>query len=215
MKYCLSIRHVSVFLVSLFFLSITAVNAADHQALDGYQLPDLSNWCSLRQKELSCASIHEQLALQGISGSAFWMGKVSAEGAFGEGDFKTAAHWYSVAAEDDHPKAIGELALLYYHGAGVEKDYQLAAELLRRSADRGEVEALWHLGRMYHFGRGVPQDHAQAFDYFKQAAEKGSAAAAHTLSFYYQNGIGIEVDKKSAMYWRYRAMFTQQNPTFG
>lgn len=60
---------------------------------------------------------------------------------FGDGvpcSDKQAAHWYGLAAKDQHPDAIRRLAKFYARGRGVVRDLPKAIELLNESQSLGD-----------------------------------------------------------------------------
>ncbi|HSG55343.1 MAG TPA: tetratricopeptide repeat protein, partial [Paracoccaceae bacterium] len=74
-------------------------------------------------------------AEQGDLIAAYNLGRMYSKGPEAMQDLSTAAKWYHVAADHDHPAAMQDLAMLYATGRGVEKDISLAAQLTQQSQE--------------------------------------------------------------------------------
>ena len=80
-----------------------------------------------------------------------------------EEDYKEAAKWFSLAAQQNNPKAQYALGFLYYTGEGVTQDYAEAFRLTKLSAEQGIGDAQYLLANMYRNGRGVAVDLVRAY----------------------------------------------------
>ena len=67
-------------------------------------------------------------------------------------DFKRAAYWYTLAANQGHGSALNNLGNAYRKGAGVERNYVKATELIRKAAEQGDPSAQLNYGDMFRDG---------------------------------------------------------------
>ena len=67
-------------------------------------------------------------------------------------DFKRAAYWYTLAANQGHGSALNNLGNAYRKGAGVERNFVKATELIRKAAEQGESFAQLIYGDMFRDG---------------------------------------------------------------
>ena len=81
-------------------------------------------------------------------------------------DYKKAAMWYRMAAEQGHADAQNNLGWLYENGKGVPQDFSEAVSWYLEAAEQGHADAQFNLGVMYYGGRGVVQDLVQAYMWF-------------------------------------------------
>lgn len=116
--------------------------------------------------------------------------------AFEQGDYETAfAEWLQLA-ENQHPQACHNLALLYEEGLGVEQDLELAEKWCEKAAQLGLPVAQHHLGYFL-----WERDTISALDTWEQAAQAGVAAAQFDLAMQYMLGEVIEQDNDMAADW--------------
>jgi TPR repeat protein len=116
-------------------------------------------------------------------------------------DFKEAAGWYKLAADQGDPEALYALGRLYIDGRGVEKDAARAAELFRQAGDLGQVTALRELGYLHLRGEGAEKDEFRAAAYLTRAANGGDSDAQFTLGGLFVEGIGVSQDDVQAARW--------------
>ena len=108
-------------------------------------------------------------------------------------------HWYTLAANQDHPRAWYNLGLCYRQGRGVQQDDAEAARLFRLGADQGDDAARYQLADLYRTGKGVQQDEAAAFQLYSLAARDGDfPAAMRSLGLCYEQGVGVTQDLAKA-----------------
>lgn len=93
-------------------------------------------------------------------------------------DFKEAARWYRLAADQGDASAQSNLGLLYANGQGVRQDIKEALRWYRLAADQGNAPAQSNLGFLYYKGEGVPQDYVQAHMWLNLAAAQGLKESA-------------------------------------
>lgn len=99
-----------------------------------------------------------------------------AEGA--EQNHPEAARWLRLAADQGHPTAQFQLALMLSEGVGVPRNPTEAAHWCRRAAALGLPPAQDRLGVMHIQGEGVARDEAEALAWFEAAARAGLEEAA-------------------------------------
>ncbi len=97
------------------------------------------------------------------------------------GDYKKAASFWEIAANNGDIDAQVNLAMLYLRGQGVKKDYKKAAELYTKAADQGHSQAQYNLARMYEQGDGVKSNYSKAMVLYMQSAEQGNVNAQYSL----------------------------------
>jgi TPR repeat protein len=129
------------------------------------------------------------------------MAMLNAKDAYQRKDYKQAADWFRVAAEQGDVKGQYNLGLFYNEGKGVPQDYNQAAEWFHKAAEQGLAQAQHSLGQMYQQGQGVPKDPAQAVVWFGKAAEQGYASAQTSLGLAYRDGLGVKKDPAQAKLW--------------
>ncbi|XP_062856487.1 LRP2-binding protein [Trichomycterus rosablanca] len=113
--------------------------------------------------------------------------------------------------KDKEPRALYQLAVMYYDGLGSTADPSKAVQYMRRVAelDTGTLRysALYNLGRAYLQGYGVQVSSAQAEMYWLSAANDGnpnaSVKAQTTLGMFYSSP---EIrDLRKAFFWHSEA----------
>lgn len=112
-----------------------------------------------------------------------------------------AQRWLTAAAEQGHPLAATNLALLFLSAEAGDRDPAGALRLLRLASDRGVPEAQCALGLLYARGEAVERDDAVATAWVRKAAEQGLAAAQFLLGVRYEAGRGVERDSTEAWAW--------------
>jgi uncharacterized protein len=104
------------------------------------------------------------------------------------GDFETALHEFTLAAEEGLDLAQYNLAILYFTGQGVERDLDEAFRWTEAAAMQGHVGAQFNLGNLYYAGDGVVADKNKAVEMFEFAARGGHPTAALILANMYADG---------------------------
>lgn len=123
-------------------------------------------------------------------------------------DYKTAAKYFTAAAEQGNAEAQYRLAECYAKAEGLERDYEKAFGWMMKAAEQGCPLAQMCIGFYYDAGIGVQKDTDegkkwvnQSFDAVHKLAEQGNAEAQLYLATCYGSGIGIEQDKEMALEW--------------
>jgi len=116
-------------------------------------------------------------------------------------DYKEAAKWYRLSAEQGTAEAQFNLGLIYANGRGVPQDHKEAVKWFRLSGEQGFAEAQFNLGLMYAKGRGVPQDHKEAVKWYRLSTKQGTAEAQYNLGLMYAKGRGVPQDYVLTHMW--------------
>ena len=80
-----------------------------------------------------------------LGDSSNFIGVMYDEGKGVQQDYKEAAKWYRLAAEQGDVDAQYNLALVYDQGKGVQQDYKEAVKWFRLAAEQGDVDAQFSL----------------------------------------------------------------------
>src|SRR5690606_10356102 len=94
---------------------------------------------------------------------------------------KEARFWLRKAAEEDHPVALRELALVDFERSTAPRVLRRAVSRLRTAAKAGDAWAQYHLGECYLEGEGVPRNQRTAMNWFEAAAEQGLEEAEQAM----------------------------------
>lgn len=97
--------------------------------------------------------------------------------AFEQGNYEVAFEEWLKLAEQQHPQACHNLAMLYESGMGVEENRDLAQMWCEKAAHLGLPSAQHHLGYFL-----WDTDAIAALDTWEQAAQAGVAAAQFDLA---------------------------------
>ncbi|KAJ8297710.1 hypothetical protein KUTeg_024241 [Tegillarca granosa] len=118
-----------------------------------------------------------------------------------DADEPQAIKHYELAADEGHPQALYNMALIYLKGeGGIEKNPRLAISLLESAANLGLCEAQTYLG--VHYTESETKDMEKAVSFFKSAADQNDAEAQYFLGICYEQGWGVEPNecKAAALY---------------
>ncbi|CAM4618340.1 unnamed protein product [Leuciscus chuanchicus] len=147
----------------------------------------------MMQPEISAESVEKTVILlkekaeSGDSHAAFLLGQIHYE----EGRYTEAEVMFD-SIKDEDPRALYQLAVMYYDGLGTREDLGKAMELMRRVAlwdSSVRHAALYNLGRAYLEGYGVQASSAEAERLWLLAADDGnpnaSVEAQSSLGMFY------------------------------
>ena len=126
-----------------------------------------------------------------------------------KGDFETALHEFTVAAEEGLDLAQYNLAILYFTGQGVDRDMGEAFRWTRAAAEQGHVAAQFNLGSLYYSGDGTDVDRDKAVEMFGLAARAGHANAALLLANMFNDGDHVNRDAVQAHAWASMAIVNE------
>ena len=115
----------------------------------------------------------------------FLLGRMYDVGIYGcKRDLSKAIALYELAAQQDHPTALFNLAVCYRDGSpDTPQSFALAASYFERAATQGHLNAKHSLGCIYANGHGIPggQNLRKARDLIVSAAECGYAPSIAAL----------------------------------
>lgn len=112
---------------------------------------------------------------------------------------KEAAHWMTLAAEQDVCDALVRLGQMRLLGIGVDRDAEEAFGLFSRAADQGNIRGVYQRGLCYLYGYGVMKDPVHAVECLHAAARQQYTPALYNLAMLYRDGIGVERDSHTAL----------------
>ncbi len=126
-----------------------------------------------------------------------------------KGDFETALHEFTIAAEEGLDLAQYNLAILYFTGQGVGRDLAEAFRWTKAAAEQGHVAAQFNLGSLYYSGDGTDVDRDRAVEMFGLAARAGHANAALLLANMFNDGDHVNKDAVQAHAWASMAVLNE------
>jgi uncharacterized protein len=104
-------------------------------------------------------------------------------------DYAQAAHWYLKAADQSHPLAQFNLAVMYAAGQGVLRDEAKSLEWMQKAADLGDAGAQYHLGIKHHrasldgLPEAAPESRIQAYKWLQLASAQGYRSSQAAWGF--------------------------------
>ena len=117
-----------------------------------------------------------------------------------------AVKYYTMAAEQNDPTAINNLASLYFSGIGTERNIKKALELFKKASDLGNDNASLNLAFMYLSGGKKDALRKQkAVELFEKAAKEGNKIAQFMDGYAYCKGFVVARDYKQCFNLMYSA----------
>jgi len=119
----------------------------------------------------------------GDAQAQFSLGLTFASGGPARLDYVKAAHWYRMAANQNHALAQFNLGLMFSGGQGVAQDETESRRWMLMAAQQGDAGAQHHLGMSHRRDSfsGKPKDAAEsnleAYKWFRLAAAQGYRAS--------------------------------------
>jgi len=110
-----------------------------------------------------------------------------------------------LAAEKNHPSALGHLGWAYSEGILVPKDDAKALAFCRRGAEQGDLYSIRFVGWAYRNGVGCEQDYVQARGWYERAAEQNDEESLVALGIFHEYAQGLPKDMAKAAGLYYRA----------
>ncbi|WP_319486236.1 tetratricopeptide repeat protein [uncultured Cohaesibacter sp.] len=150
---------------------------------------------------LTAFALATKLAGLGDVPSQTLLGNLYLDGSGIPQDFKEAANWFALAADQGDREAQFSLGMLYARGQGVDKDLQKALGWFEKAAAQDQKNAQFNLGLLYLQGQLVEQDTTKALDLLTKAANQGVAEAQYTLANLYQSDYFPTPNLDQAAYW--------------
>ena len=93
-------------------------------------------------------------------------------------DFKKAAKWYELSAEQGVTKAQFNLAVMLEHGEGISVNKKMAFKWYSIAASQRDAQAMTNLGVLYAMGDGVQQDYIEAYKWGNLGGANGNENGA-------------------------------------
>ena len=170
------------------------------------------------------------LADKGFAQAQYNLGVMYEKGNGVKQNHRKAKKWFSLAADQDHAKAVEKLNSLskkkvinkskdtpkglvdnsfnlnaenFQDGLNPlnKDDYKTAHQLLLQLAEQGIAKDQYNLGLMYAKGKGVVKDYSKAIKWWTLAAEQGNGKAQTNLGWVYEKGKGVPIDVEKATKW--------------
>lgn len=116
-------------------------------------------------------------------------------------DYKKAAYWWQIGADQGDASCQFNLGLSYIKGEGVSLNKVTGAMLVKKAAEQEMPEAQSILATYYRDGIGVPKDIKKAFGWWEKAANQGDVSSQVNLGVCYANGYGVVKDIAKAKFW--------------
>ena len=113
----------------------------------------------------------------------------------------TSKKMFKMAAEQNHPAAIENLAILYK----LEKKYEDAFKMYEKGKDLNRYSCYRGLAEMYRYGHFVPKDTVKALELYTSAAENNDLVSQYSLGNFYYKGILAAKDRLRAVQWYTKA----------
>ncbi|MGL4721694.1 MAG: tetratricopeptide repeat protein [Desulfovibrionaceae bacterium] len=113
--------------------------------------------------------ILEKKAHSGDADAQFEAGLFYFKGITIEKDLTKSLHYFSLAAEQNHPKALYNLGTLYIDGSLVDKDTEKGLTFLKRAVDTNYVPAQVAYAFLYIDGEILPQNMEKAYEWISIA----------------------------------------------
>ncbi|KAG0034961.1 hypothetical protein BGZ81_001910 [Podila clonocystis] len=129
-------------------------------------------------------SLYSQAAELGHAASAFRLGECWEYGKLNcAQDPRLSIHYYTLAAQQEHPEACFALAAWYLVGSpGILPQSDAEAFIwAKRAADHGLSKALYAMGYFSEAGIGPHKDMELAIEWYKKAAQAGDKRATQRL----------------------------------
>lgn len=138
---------------------------------------------------------------QGVAPAQYFMGLCVADGQNGANpDYKNAAKWYTLAAEQGYSQAQEALGYLYQEGLGVRQNYEVAMKWHKLAAENGNQYSRMSVGRLYERGLGVTQSDKTAFEWYYSAVEGNRFQGFEIkLGEMYEQGKGVTQNFEEAL----------------
>jgi TPR repeat protein len=108
---------------------------------------------------------------------------------------------YKELANNNNPKAIHELALIYLTGDGIARNINKAQELLQKASDLGNAESTYVLAKLYLSKKTIFYNEKKAYNTFIDAANKNHPKAQLMLARFFLLGGVVPKDYEKAMYY--------------
>ncbi len=109
-------------------------------------------------------------------------------------DYKEAARYFRLSAEQNCTDGLKGLGICRFHGRGVEQDYEIAGQLLFAASKWIDKEVYFYLGEC----NRIKGEKYLALHYYRKAAEESEPRAQCVLGDYHFNGMDVWVKQDRA-----------------
>jgi len=117
-------------------------------------------------------------------------------------DNEKALFWYKMAADNNHPDSMLNLATLYNSEViGNKKDVKKYFYYLEKASNFRNVDAMFLLGQAYENGLGTDVDYKKSLKWYKAAAKFGDLQSMYNVGVFYTKGRGVTIDYCKAIKW--------------
>lgn len=113
-------------------------------------------------------------------------------------DYRYAAKWFKMAADDGDAQGASAYAELLWDGKLGPPDQKAAVPYIQMAALAGDDTALVDIAEVYDAGISVTRNPLRAREYYEAAAEKGNLQAIGVLENAYQTGFRTKRDPVKA-----------------
>ena len=143
----------------------------------------------------------EPLVAEGYSPAQYQMGLIYLNGWGVQKSQQKAFELFSLAATQNNPEALFDLANMYSEGKVTKKDLKTAFVLMEKAANKKLARAQFNLAVMYYHGDGIAQDDLKASRWYQKAADQNYALAQFNLALMYFEGRGVEKSTEKSYVW--------------
>ncbi len=104
-------------------------------------------------------------------------------------DYVQAAHWYLKAADQNHPLAQFNLAIMHAAGQGLPRDEAKSMAWMQKAAELGDAGAQYHLGIKHHRAslsgepEAAPESRILAYKWLQLASAQGYRSSQAAWGF--------------------------------
>ena len=189
-----------------------------------------------QQREMAEVVVAWRAAAEhGILKASHNLGVACAGGLGTEQNFKEAARWHLLAAQNGDAHAQlrwasaplrlvlstlvpsfqptsrlalappSSLGFAYFKAKGVPRSPKDGMRWYRKAADQGLADAQYEVGAGYSNGEGVPKNFREAVRWYRKAAEQGHAQAERGVGLSYELGQGVPQNFRDAVRWYHKA----------
>ncbi len=170
----------------------------DHFASDKFKFLVYAGFYDLTKNYSDERRVLSALAKERNVHAQFQLGFLNEKGLGGAVDYRKAAKWYSLAAEQGYVRAIGAMGFFYGSGLGVAANCTMALKMYQKSIDYGYAPSMRNMAALYYKGICVPKDYKKVFLLVSQAANKGDRLGILFMGDCYNHGIGVPKNSEKA-----------------
>ena len=123
------------------------------------------------------------------------------------GDEEKAYKYYEIAANNDIPQAVFNLALMTHAGEGIKRDIEKAITLFWKNTilTQNNKPAFYELGCLYYYNTDIPNNYIKAIECFEKSYDY-KIDGANRIGVIYEYALGnVKKDINKAVYWYKKA----------